>query len=600
MSAPDPFPHYQKALKQRQANTGVWFLESEQYAKWKTDAASFLWLCGIPGCGKTILSSTILQNVFQYCADDPGKIIAYFYFDFNDPHKQDPELMVRSLISQLSQRSVKLPTILETLYSSCENRQRHPSLDDFLEVLHEMIQESLQSYIILDALDECGKRTELMGILENMAGWRLESLHILATSRKERDIESLLEDFVDKQNTIYLQSKLVDKDIHTYIRQRLSDDKSLRKWQNDRYVQQEIETALMEGAHGMYIFLFQCWKFNTDNNCRFRWAVLQLDTLGKCRNRLMLRESLATLPPTLDQTYDRILCAISENDSEYAVRILRWLAFSARPLLVEEISEVVAIDPERDPAFDCQEVLEDPLDALDICSSLVTIATPEESFLQMGRRGSVSTRKVILLAHYSVKEYLISARCRQDLYRMQNAACNEFIAKSCLKYLLQFQSSVSFTDESIEESKLALYSAEFWTTYIQGVSYKAEALNRLVMELFLTGNDAYLNWIRIYDPDKPGEDPDITRQLENVPTPLYYASLLGLTKIVSLLILEAGADGNAQGGGYGNALQAASARGHDQVVQRLLEAGADVNAQRGGGFSNALQVASAGGHDRVV
>ena len=205
----------------------------------------------------------------------------------------------------------------------------------------------------------------------------------------------------------------------------------------------------------------------------------------------MLRKSLATLPPTLDQTYDRILCAIDENDSEYAVRILRWLAFSTRPLLVEEISEVVAIDPERDPAFDRQEALEDPLDVLNICSSLVTIAPLEQSFLQM-KRGSVSTRKVVLLAHYSVKEYLISARCRQDLYRMQNPACNEFIAKCCLKYLLQFQSSASFTDESIEESKLARYSAEFWATHVREASHKAEALNRLAMKLFLTGNDAYL------------------------------------------------------------------------------------------------------------
>ena len=214
----------------------------------------------MPGCGKTILSSTILQNVFQYCGDDPGKIVAYFYFDFNDPHKQDPELMVRSLISQLSQQSVKLPTILETLHSSCENGQRHPSLDDFLHVLHKMIQEFPQSYIILDALDECGKRAELMDILERMAVWRLESLHILVTSRKERDIESSLEDFVDPQNTICLQSNLVDNDIHTYIRQRFSDDKNLRKWQNDRDIQQEIEKALMEGAHGMYVFLFWCWK----------------------------------------------------------------------------------------------------------------------------------------------------------------------------------------------------------------------------------------------------------------------------------------------------------------------------------------------------
>ena len=95
-----------------------------------------------------------------------------------------------------------------------------------------------------------------MGILESMAGWRLESLHFLATSRKERDIESSLEDFIETQNTICLQSQLVDKDIHIFIRQRLSDDKSLRKWQNNRYIQQQIETALMKEVHGMYIFLF--------------------------------------------------------------------------------------------------------------------------------------------------------------------------------------------------------------------------------------------------------------------------------------------------------------------------------------------------------
>ena len=58
----------------------------------------------------------------------------------------------------------------------------------------------------------------------------------------------------------------------------------------------------------------------------------------------MLRKSLATLPQTLDQTYDRILTAISEQDCDFAMRILQWLTFSARPMLVEEIAEVVAID----------------------------------------------------------------------------------------------------------------------------------------------------------------------------------------------------------------------------------------------------------------
>ncbi|SLM38726.1 vegetative incompatibility protein het-e-1, partial [Lasallia pustulata] len=57
------------------------------------------------------------------------------------------------------------------------------------------------------------------------------------------------------------------------------------------------------------------------------------------------------------------------------------------------------------------------------------------------------------------------------------------------------------------------------------------------------------------------------------------------------MLLDKGADVNAQGGRYGNALYAASATGHDQVVQMLLDKGADVNAQ-GGQYGNALKAAS--------
>jgi hypothetical protein len=75
----------------------------------------------------------------------------------------------------------------------------------------------------------------------------------------------------------------------------------------------------------------------------------------------MLRRSLATLPRKLDQTHDRILCAIKEEHVQYTMRMLQWLSFSARPLSVEQIAEVVAIDVARDQAFDRNEVLEDPL-----------------------------------------------------------------------------------------------------------------------------------------------------------------------------------------------------------------------------------------------
>ena len=53
------------------------------------------------------------------------------------------------------------------------------------------------------------------------------------------------------------------------------------------------------------------------------------------------------------------------------------------------------------------------------------------------------------------------------------------------------------------------------------------------------------------------------------------------------MLLDKGADINAQDGEYGNALQAASDEDHDQVMQMLLDKGANVNAQ-GGEYGNAL------------
>jgi hypothetical protein len=179
-------------------------------------------------------------------------VVVYFYFDFNDTEKQSSQLMIRSLISQLSQPFVKIPATLDMLFSSCADGQRQPSSDGLLEAAHNLIREFQHVYIVLDALDECTDRAELMATLERIADWKDAELHLLVTSRKERDIESSLENIVDSQNTICLQSGLVDKDIFKYVRQRLSVDKRLSKWQKDPEIRHEIEMALMKGAHGMY------------------------------------------------------------------------------------------------------------------------------------------------------------------------------------------------------------------------------------------------------------------------------------------------------------------------------------------------------------
>jgi hypothetical protein len=189
--------------------------------------------------------------VLQHCAGDPGKVAAYFYFDFNDPQKQSPELMMKSLISQISHQLFSIPAALEMLFSSCENGQRQPSTDALLDVLRKILQEFPESYLILDALDECSERHELLRLLEGMASWRLPRLHLMLTSRKERDIETSLSTFVGERDAICLEHQKVDQDIRSYVLQRLQNDSGLKKWNKDPKIRQEIENALMSGAHGM-------------------------------------------------------------------------------------------------------------------------------------------------------------------------------------------------------------------------------------------------------------------------------------------------------------------------------------------------------------
>jgi hypothetical protein len=305
----------------------------------------------------------------------------------------------------------------------------------------------------------------------------------------------------------------------------------------------------------------------------------------------MLRKSLATLPATLDQTYDRILSMINKDDAEYAIRILRWLTFSARPLSVEEVAEVVAIDLARNPAFDCDEVLEDPLEVLDICSSLITITTVEKIWDRPGTQ-------IVALAHYSVQEYLMSDRIKQGpakQYSMQEAECHDEIAKASLKYLMELQQPFSAKD--LKTHRLARYSAKFWSHHFRKTADRMGGTSHLALTLFSRDNPAYFTWIQLSAGNVPGPSSLGRKRLQRTETPLYYAAQLGLRTIVRLL-LDAGAE--AQDGCFENALQAASAEGKEQMVKILLDEGAEINKQSSALYGNALQTASAKGHECIV
>lgn len=348
--------------------------------------------------------------------------------------------------------------------------------------------------------------------------------------------------------------------------------------------------------------------------CRFRWAACQLDALAQCVTRGKVRRALQHLPKTLDETYARILRAIDEGqNAEEALKILTWLSYAERPLTATEVCQVTGIVTGEDCRFDEDEVLEDSNDILRICSSLVSIATAgrgsnesdddddEVTYDQSlgGEQGPGSGVMYVRLAHFSVKEYLISTRPSVERYRLGGQESHDTLATCCLVYLLRFNKDEWQHPDCESVFSLARYASRFWTQHARISGECSDQQRDLSTELFTQNSTAFLAWMRFFDINQPWDrDPDIRRTLDASPEPLYVASHEGLAQAVSA-ILNAGAEVNAQGGYYGNALQAASLRGHERVMQMLLAAGADVNAQ-GGYYGNALQAASFGGHEKVV
>jgi hypothetical protein len=241
-----------RSLKLRSAETGKWYLQGAQYEAWKVDGGSFTWLYGSAGSGKTILSAGIIEDLQGYCDVDPARSLAFFFFDFNDAEKQSPINMVRSLLSQFLNRCTHVPEGVRSLHATCENSRREASEQQLLKALRDTLDLLPAPFVVLDALDECSNWKSLFDILQEVQSWGKDTLRVLLTSRKHVEVEEDLEDVVLLDDRICLESHLVDRDIRTYVQERLAKDKDFKRWQSDAAIKTEIEKTLGRKANGMY------------------------------------------------------------------------------------------------------------------------------------------------------------------------------------------------------------------------------------------------------------------------------------------------------------------------------------------------------------
>ena len=291
----------------------------------------------------------------------------------------------------------------------------------------------------------------------------------------------------------------------------------------------------------------------------------QIETLRRCFPA-SIRRTLDELPETLDGTYEQTLQGIDKQKRDYAYRLLQCLVISKRPLRVEELAELFAIQPsvETTPTFDASLRPENPEEfVLSACSTLVTVVNHNR-------------QKVVQFSHFSVREYLTSHRIaisnHVSRFHILPRPAHALLATSCLSVLLQLD--VLVDKNKIRNFPLALYAAQYWVDHAQFENVSSDI--KYEMEcLFDKNKPHFATWLRIYNMDDPGSTP---RHSTPHPVPLYYAALCGFRDIAEHLLDAHPRDINARGGRLVTPLYAALETGHSNVAKLLVEHGADVES----------------------
>lgn len=166
---------------------------------WLEDSNSALWIYGIPGAGKTILSTLLVDEVLtRKRSSSIGT--AYFYVRHDDRSSQVPSNVLGSLISQLAhQNSAALDDVVE-LHQ--QHRREGPMTtnledDDLIRLLFKISKYFVDTFIMVDGLDECGSplnrdRKRLIDALASIHHNRSYRIHMLIFSRDEVDIRKCL------------------------------------------------------------------------------------------------------------------------------------------------------------------------------------------------------------------------------------------------------------------------------------------------------------------------------------------------------------------------------------------------------------------------
>ncbi|KAN0069115.1 hypothetical protein V8E54_012744, partial [Elaphomyces granulatus] len=589
-------PQQSDFIARRQEGTGEWLLQSNEFQQWVNRSNQTLFCPGMPGAGKTILSSIIIDHLCKEFGNDHTIGIAYLYCNFRQHHEQKSSDLIVSLLKQLVQEQSPLPDIVKNLYSDHTLKRTRPSPDVILSTLHHVTACYSRAFIIIDALDECQVSHEGRGkFLQEIFNLQVKTgVNIFATSRFIQEIENQF------NRSIKLEIRASDADMQKYLDGKLQNSQS---WVlKNHYLQEEIKSRIAKAADGMFL-LAQLYVDSLAYKTTPKAIKLALGELDSIEAGGPNVDKTKILDHAYVQAMERIEAQAPEH-RDLARQVLSWITCAKRRLTSSELQHAIAIEINNDE-LDRENITDIEL-LVSVCTGLVIV--DEES-------------DIVRLVHYTTQEYF------KRTWERWFPNAHTDVTEKCATYLLfkVFKTGFSRTrgdfEKRLQSNALYDYAARNWGYHarissteegklVLGLLESATSISacsqvmtysqyRELGETKMTGAHlaAYFGLGKTMSA-LPEKLQDVNRRDKDGRTPLSYAASNGHEAVVKLL-LDNNADIESKDHDSRTPLLYAAWNGHEAVVKLLLDNNANIESKDHDGRTPLLYAAWCG-YEAVV
>lgn len=405
--------------------TCQWLLADSQYRTWiASEGSALLWITGYPGSGKTILSAFVTDHLKGRRPSSWQEVLVCSFFCVEEMENQnDANAILRSVIAQiLVRRTYLVKYVKNELGRSTNGHDLLRSYNRLWKVFTNLACDPGLGpiHIILDGLDECEEKSRkrfldsITNFVKKLRYIKNQRIKILITSRPWVALRPYFQDTSSQQLQLEDRQKEIDADLRLVIGKRMESLAGRTRATPDSIAR--LEQSVYGKADRTWLW------------AKFALQILDEELLLAPNDFLRI---LSELPRDLEATYARFLRNLQPRHVRLAVELAHIIVGSLRPLTVDEVSWILAIERMTGK------------DSLDLASveQHRPIANVEDAInTALSAFVRISNGKVYLV-HHTVKEFLCDAILKTndgnliERYHLHPERANSMLASACTFYL---------------------------------------------------------------------------------------------------------------------------------------------------------------------